>query len=215
MKRLCDVGVADFGGVSPAAVATTSAKRTVVAPCVSLPPGLTVHLPPYCFTAAITSVRRAIAAACRSGAYQPIIEVLPPVSCQPNSGLAYSGAAGACSARTWRQLSFSSVATSCDRPVMIPCPISDDPIATVTVLLGLTRTKAPTETGPGETAARAASGVRVTAKGMTSAPAAPRRNPRRSRVAPISAPESSRSSMVGSPNLNGPGAGIRGPERPR
>src|SRR3989442_1979607 len=70
---------------------------------------------------------------------------LPPVAMSPQTRLRARFCPGkTCSVATFFQSHSSSSATSCARPVSVPCPISERAMRTTQVLSGLTRTQALT-----------------------------------------------------------------------
>src|SRR5438445_635102 len=70
---------------------------------------------------------------------------LPPVAMSPQTRLRARFCPGkTCSVATFFQSHSSSSATSCARPVSVPCPISERAMRTTQVLSGLTTTQALT-----------------------------------------------------------------------
>src|SRR5579859_3874876 len=75
------------------------------------------------FAAVATSISRAAAPAFASGSHDPRMLVLPPVPCNPKTGLKYAGAAGANSVLIFFQSRSNSSARIMVSAVLIPWPI--------------------------------------------------------------------------------------------
>src|SRR5438477_2208308 len=107
--------------------------------------------------AAWTSITRAVAPPRRTYSCDSRMPRLPPVEKSPQARLRFTLSPGVgYSILTLDQLHSSSSATSCARPVIVPCPISERTTRMLTVSSGPIATQTPT---PGEpSCARATAG---------------------------------------------------------
>ena len=180
-RRILVVNGAPVSGVTVDAVTTTSANMTWITPCFRVPPVPSVQTPPYCLCAARISVARALAAACRRGAYHPRVEVLPPVSCQPNSGLpeglGQAIEAGGVFRPHLRPVQVQLFRHQLRQAGQDALPHSDEPRTNVTMLPASILIWAPIVPEPGMLAALAALGAK--ANGTTRAEAPPASTSRR------------------------------------
>src|SRR5262245_53456732 len=107
--------------------------------------------------AACTSIMRAAAPPLRTYSCDSRMPRLPPVEKSPHARLRLTLSPGVgYSIFTFDQLHSSSSATSCARPVMVPCPISERTTRMFTVSSGPIATQTPTSGEP--SCARATSG---------------------------------------------------------
>src|SRR5581483_2097970 len=99
--------------------------------------------------AAWTSIRRAAAPPWRTYSCDSRMPRLPPVEKSPQARFRFTLSPGVgYSMRTLDQSHSSSSATSCARPVMVPCPISERTTRMFTVSSGAIATQTPTSGEP-------------------------------------------------------------------
>src|SRR5689334_2264964 len=109
------------------------------------------------FAAACTSISRAAAPPLRTYSCDSRMPRLPPVENSPQGRLRFTLSPGVgYSMRTFDQSHSSSSATSCARPVIVPCPISERTTRIFTVSSGAIATQTPTSGEP--SCARATAG---------------------------------------------------------
>jgi hypothetical protein len=141
------LSVTSFGGVMLAAAVATlpNVTRRLLGRCVItlLAAKHSVAGTPHSAAAAAISISRAVAPPLRTYSCDSRMPRLPPVEKLPHTRLRdrFSPGVGY-SVVTLDQSHSSSSATSCARPVSVPCPISERAMRTITVSSGLITTHA-------------------------------------------------------------------------